>query len=63
MEISSTAAEIKREYYRKYREKNADRLKAYKRSWNANNKDKVANHKCRYWEKRAAKEITSNSEK
>lgn len=63
MEMSSTAAEIKREYYRKYREKNADRLKAYKKSWNARNKDKVANHQCRYWEKRATKEISSYSEK
>lgn len=56
MNVSKEANNTRREYYRKYREKNAERLRAYKRAWNAENKDKLAEHQRRYWEKRAAEQ-------
>lgn len=56
MNVSKEANDTRREYYRKYREKNAERLRAYKRAWNAENKDKLAEHQRRYWEKRAAEQ-------
>ena len=42
----------RREYDRKYREEHREKLKEYKRSWNAANKDKVNASKERYWEKK-----------
>ena len=36
-----------KEYYRKYWEKNRDKILEYKRAWNAKNKDKVVS----YWKK------------
>lgn len=41
----------RREYDRKYREEHREKLKEYKRSWNAANKDKVNASKERYYEK------------
>lgn len=32
--------------------------RAYKREWNANNRDKVKKHQETYWERKAAKQAT-----
>lgn len=42
--------EIKREYYRDWREKNRDRYNAYQRQWREKNRQKVAEYNQRYWE-------------
>ena len=41
----------RREYDRKYREEHREKLKEYKKTWNAANKDKVNASKERYYEK------------
>lgn len=48
-----TAKDIKREYYKKYREKNKDRIKETYKKWRDNNKDKVKQYNQNYWNKKA----------
>lgn len=54
MEMSKPATNTRRNYYREYRKKNAEKLKVYKKAWNSENKSKIAEHQKRYWEKKAA---------
>ena len=42
-----------REYMRKYREQNRERINAKQREWNARNPDKAKAYNAAYWEKRA----------
>lgn len=48
-----TAKDIKREYYKQYREKNKDRIKETYKKWRDNNKDKVKQYNQSYWNKKA----------
>lgn len=48
-----TAKDIKREYYKQYREKNKDRIKETYKKWRDNNKDKVKQYDQNYWNKKA----------
>jgi hypothetical protein len=48
-----TAKDIKREYYKQYREKNKDRIKETYKKWRDNNKDKVKQYNQNYWNKKA----------
>lgn len=41
----------KREYMRKYREKNREKLNAYAREWRKENPDKVKQYDKNYWSK------------
>ena len=45
--------EVKREYYKKYRESNKDKINKYQREYRANNKDKVKQYNQNYWSKKA----------
>lgn len=45
--------QVKRDYYKKYREDNKDRLNKYQREYRANNKDKVKQYNQNYWSKKA----------
>lgn len=45
--------QIKREYYKKYRDANKDKLNQYQREYRANNKDKVKQYNQNYWIKKA----------
>ena len=47
------AAQARREYQRKWRERNADRLRIYNREWRRRNPDKVKAATERYWLKQA----------
>ena len=51
--MTEEAKKARREYYRKYRERNADKLNSYKRKWSAANPDKIAESQRRYWERKA----------
>ena len=44
---------IKREYYKKYRDKNKDKINAYQRQYRADNKEKVKQYNKTYWLKKA----------
>ncbi|MCC5910157.1 MAG: hypothetical protein JJT76_06935 [Clostridiaceae bacterium] len=48
------ASEVKKEYYRKYREENKEKLNEYKRQWRAENPEKTREYNQRYWERKAA---------
>lgn len=48
-----TAKDIKREYYKQYREKNKDHIKETYKKWRDNNKDKVKQYNQNYWNKKA----------
>lgn len=61
MEMSKSAATARRDYYREYRKKNAEKLKNYKKTWNAENKDKIFEHQKRYWERKAAEQAQSTT--
>ena len=45
--------QVKRDYYKKYREDNKDKLNKYQREYRANNKDKVKQYNQNYWSKKA----------
>jgi len=45
--------EVKRDYYKQYRDKNKDRINDYQRNYRANNKDKVKQYNKNYWFKKA----------
>lgn len=55
--VTDAALEAKRSYNRQYREKNAERLREYKRNWNRTHPDKVRAATERYWQRRAIKEL------
>jgi hypothetical protein len=50
--LSEAAKEKKRQYDRKWRKKNRERVNAYQREWKKNNPEKVQQHQINYWEKR-----------
>lgn len=53
MVLSERAKEARREYMRRYRADNRERLNAQKREWNKNNPEKAKLYKERYFEKLA----------
>lgn len=53
MEMSEKAKAARREYMRKYREKNREKLNKQAREWARNNKDKIKEYKNRHFEKMA----------
>lgn len=48
-----TATEVKREYYKQYREKNKEQIKKKYKEWRDNNKEKVKEYNRKYWNKKA----------
>lgn len=50
---SQTAAKMRREYHRQWREKNREHLKQYRKDWRKNNPGKSAEYNQRCWEKKA----------
>lgn len=63
MTIENKAIELKREYQRKWREKNKEKLNAYYKEWRKNNPEKIKEYDRNYWEKRAAKELKQSNNK
>jgi hypothetical protein len=50
--LSKEAQEKKREYMKRWREKNREKVNAYMRDWKKNNPEKVKQHQENYWEKK-----------
>lgn len=50
---SAAAMAARREYNRKYRAKNAEKLKAYQKAWRAANRDRIELYNIKYWERKA----------
>lgn len=46
-----------REYMRRYRQENREKLNAKKREWNAKNPDKIKAYNNAYWEKKSKMSI------
>ena len=51
--LKELAQQQKREYERRYREENRERLKEYQKQWRLNNKDKIKQYNDDYWERKA----------
>jgi hypothetical protein len=54
MELSPKAKQARREYKRKWREKNREHVRRYNREWKRKHPERVKEHARRYWEKKAA---------
>lgn len=52
--MTEAAKAAKREYQRKYRAANREKLAAYQRKWSQENPEKVREYTARYWAKKAA---------
>lgn len=52
--IDEIIKQAKRDYYKKYRDANKDRLNEYQRKYRASNKDKVKQYNKTYWLKRVS---------
>lgn len=52
--MGENVKEAKREYWRRYRKKNREKLNAYHRNWNKENPEKMRQYRRNYWEKKAA---------
>ena len=50
MTMTLEAREARRDYMRKYRQRNRDRINSRRRKWNAQNLEKVREYQRRYWE-------------
>ena len=51
--LKELAQQQKREYERRYREENRERLKEYQKQWRLNNPGKTEQYRDTYWEKKA----------
>ena len=52
--MTDAAKAAKREYNRKYRAANREKLAAYQKKWSRENPEKVKEYSRRYWERKAA---------
>ena len=52
--MASNVQEAKREYARKYRAANRQKLAKYQKEWRKKNPEKAKEYQRRYWEKKAA---------
>ena len=59
--LSLQAQEARRDYKRRYRAKNREKINRQQREWRANNGDKVRQYNRQYWEHRAQRENTRAS--
>ena len=53
--MTQEAMEARRDYKRRYRSENREKINAKQREWRAKNPDKVRAYQNRYWEKQAEK--------
>lgn len=53
MMMSEAAKEAKRQYMKKWREKNRDRIRQYNKKWAKNNPEKVKAAQARFYERQA----------
>lgn len=53
MDNKEQIKKLKREYYKKYRDANKDKINAYQRQYRTDNKDKVKEYNKTYWLKKA----------
>ena len=54
-ELSAQAQEVRREYKRRYRIRNREKINSQQRAWRKKNPDKVKEYQARYWERNAVK--------
>ena len=53
MDKAEIIKQVKREYFKKYRDANKDKINAYQREYRASNKEKVKQYNQKYWLKKA----------
>ena len=59
--MDDDAKKARREYSRKYREANRDKINAKKREWASRNRDKTKQHTADYWKRKAQDIITEGA--
>ncbi len=52
-ETKKTAEELRRQYNREWRRRNAEQVRKYKREWLRKHPGKQAEYTARYWQKKA----------
>lgn len=52
--MDTQATEARRQYMKQYRQKNRERIAAYKKQWQRDNPEKVKAQQARYWARRGA---------
>ena len=60
--MEASARTARAEYQKQYREKNQERLNAYRRDWNKKNPDKVKQYQEDFWKRRAAEPAAAGGE-
>lgn len=48
--MTEQAIIARRQYMKKWRERNKEKLSSYQKEWRKNNRDKVAEYQRKYWE-------------
>jgi hypothetical protein len=61
MDLSPEAKQTRREYKRRWREKNREHVREYNRNWKRQNPERVKEHARRYWERKAQKKQADGS--
>lgn len=61
-EEKALAAAYHREYMKRYRKENAEKLRQKQNEWRKNNPDKVREYRKRYWEKKVTEAQTMETE-
>ena len=56
MNMTEEAKKVRREYWRKYREKNRAKLREYMKAWRDKNKQHIKEYNAEYWNMRAERE-------
>ncbi|HDR3653132.1 TPA: hypothetical protein QCO08_005563 [Bacillus anthracis] len=51
--MTEQAVIARREYMKKWREKNKEKLSSYQKEWRKKNKDKVVGYQHKYWENKS----------
>lgn len=54
MDLSNEAKQLRNEYYRKYREKNKERIRDNNYHWRKNNKERIKGYARKYWESKVS---------
>ena len=59
MDMEAAAAEARREYKRKWREKNREHIRAYNRQWRSKNREHIREYDRAYWAGKAAEDAAA----
>lgn len=59
-EVENIACELRKQYFRAYREKNREHLREYNRKYQKTHKQQISKSQKTYWQRKAQKIIEEN---